>query len=57
MAGPKAAIRAVRTTIFTEVFIEYLLEKYMVVTCKFAALTRGGYRRLTQTIAGALLHA
>jgi len=26
----------------------------MVVTCKFAALTRGGYRRLTQTIAGAL---
>jgi hypothetical protein len=28
----------------------------MVVTCKFAALTRGGYRRLTQTIAGALLH-
>src|SRR6266481_5122273 len=27
MAGPKAATRAVRTTIFTEVFIEYLLEK------------------------------
>jgi hypothetical protein len=29
----------------------------MVVTCKFAAFARGGYRRLTQTIAGALLHA